>query len=62
MWDMVDVKFRKEFRQPVTLAAIKAQASLKKIPLVQRGSRLSIMPVTGREWKTILKLAEVNSR
>jgi len=24
------------------------------MPLVQRGSRLSVMPVTAREWNTIL--------
>lgn len=58
LWDMVDVRFRREFKKPVALAVIKAQAALKHMRLVQRGNRLSVMPVTAREWSTILKLAE----
>jgi predicted RNA-binding protein with PUA-like domain len=62
LWDMVDVRFKREFKQPVTLTAIKMQAALKKMPLVQRWSRLSVMPVTTQEWNTIMKLAEEKSR
>ena len=58
LWDMVDVRFKREFRRPVTLTAIKMQAILKNMHLVQRGSRLSVMPVTAKEWNTIMKLAE----
>ncbi len=58
LWDMVDVRFKHEFKKPVTLTAIKMQAALKHMRLVQRGSRLSVMPVTTKEWNTILKLAE----
>ncbi len=58
LWDMVDVRFKRQLKQPVTLAHIKMRAALKSMRLVQRGSRLSIMPVTAREWNTILKLAE----
>ena len=59
LWDMVDVRFRREFKRPVTLTAIKAQAALKSMRLVQRGSRLSVMPVTAKEWNTILKLEKI---
>ncbi len=59
LWDMVDVRFRREFKRPVTLTAIKMQAALKNMRLVQRGSRLSIMPVSPREWNTILKLEKI---
>lgn len=61
LWHMVDVRFRREFKRPVTLTAIKMQAALKSMRLVQRGSRLSVMPVTAKEWNTILKLAEEKS-
>jgi predicted RNA-binding protein with PUA-like domain len=61
-WDMVDVFFRKKFNHPVTLTAIKAQAALKNMPLVQRGSRLSVMPLTAKEWNTIMKLTEEKFR
>ena len=59
LWDMVDVRFQREFKRPVTLSAIKAQAALKTMRLVQRGSRLSVMPVTAREWNAILKLEKI---
>jgi predicted RNA-binding protein with PUA-like domain len=59
---MVDVRFKHEFKRPVTLTTIKAQATLKQMRLVQRGSRLSVMPVTAKEWNTILKLDEEKFR
>jgi predicted RNA-binding protein with PUA-like domain len=62
LWFMVDVRFKRELRKPVTLTAIKMQPALKQMRLVQRGSRLSVMPVTAKEWNTILKLAEEKFR
>jgi len=59
LWHMVDVRFKREFKRPVTLTAIKAQAALKNMRLVQRGSRLSVMPVSAKEWNTILKLEKI---
>ena len=59
LWDMVDVRFQREFKRPVTLTAIKAQTALKNMRLVQRGSRLSVMPVTAKEWNTILNLEKI---
>ena len=62
LWDMVDVCFKREFKKPVTLTTIKMQTSLKQMRLVQRGSRLSVMPVTAKEWNTIMKLTEEKSQ
>jgi predicted RNA-binding protein with PUA-like domain len=62
LWFMVDVRFKRELKKPVTLTAIKMQPALKQMRLVQRGSRLSVMPVTAKEWNTILKLAEEKFR
>ena len=56
LWFMVDVQLVRELKRPVTLEAIKATPTLKHMRLVQRGNRLSVMPVTAREWKAILKL------
>ena len=52
----VDVAPVKKLWRPVTLAEIKAKASFKDFPLV-RISRLSVMPVTDREWSEIEKMA-----
>jgi predicted RNA-binding protein with PUA-like domain len=62
LWFMVDVRFKRELKKPVTLTAIKMQPALKQMRLVQRGSRLSVMPVSAKEWNTILKLAEEKFR
>lgn len=56
-WHMVDVRLRRILRSPVLLDVIRREQSLRDMPLVQRGNRLSVMPVTARQWKTILKLA-----
>lgn len=56
VWYMVDVRLKREFRSPVTLATLRNTPSLAKMPLLARGNRLSVLPVTKREWETILKL------
>jgi predicted RNA-binding protein with PUA-like domain len=56
-WYVVDARLKRAFAQPVPLAALKREPRLRNMPLVQRGTRLSVMPVTDREWSTILKLA-----
>ena len=43
-------------KQPVTLAAIKAEPKLKEFGLV-RQSRLSVVPVNAEQWKLISKMA-----
>ena len=52
----VDVAPVKKLPRPVTLAEIKATAFFKDFPLV-RISRLSVMPVSDREWAEIEKMA-----
>jgi predicted RNA-binding protein with PUA-like domain len=56
IWYMVDVKLEREFKHLLPLTAIKANPALKDMRLVQRGNRLSILPVTEKEWKAILKM------
>lgn len=53
---MVDIKFSKEFISPVTIESIKANSKLNNMRLIQRGNRLSVMPVTKDEWDEILKM------
>jgi predicted RNA-binding protein with PUA-like domain len=53
---VVDVVPDARLSAPVTLAAIKAEAALAEMPLI-RMSRLSVMPVTGEQWKRILAMA-----
>ena len=56
-WFMVDVRFKKKFRRGVLLKDIRAQKKLQKMRLIQRGNRLSILPVAKTEWNHILRMA-----
>lgn len=55
-WYMVDVRFRRKLRRPLTLAELKLQPALAGLPLLRRGNRLSILPISAEEWKFILSL------
>lgn len=53
---VVDIAAGERLPHPVGLATIKATKSLAGIGLV-RQTRLSVMPVTATQWKTLLRLA-----
>lgn len=59
-WYCVEIKFVKKFPKILTLEEIKKAASknlaLKNLRLIQKGSRLSVQPVSEAEFETILKL------
>jgi len=55
-WVAVDVRHEQTFKRVIPLAELKANAALSELALVQRGSRLSVMPVTAAQWKAILKM------
>ena len=54
-WSCVDLVPVKALPVPVTLREIKEEKSLAGIPLIKQ-SRLSVMPVTAREYERILML------
>ncbi len=55
-WYMVDIKLIKKFTKSVTLDEIKQNPKLKNMKLVQRGNRLSVMPVTKEEYDEIVRM------
>jgi predicted RNA-binding protein with PUA-like domain len=55
-WYMVDVKHVRKMKRVITLTELKAHAQLSHMPLVRRGNRLSIMPVSPEQWNFILSL------
>ena len=61
-WYMVDVRYVRHLPRTVTLAELKATPALKSMMVVRPGSRLSVQPVTAKEWQTVLKLAEGGGR
>jgi predicted RNA-binding protein with PUA-like domain len=54
---MVQVKAVSQFPKPVTLAKIRSDARLADMVLV-RNSRLSVQPVTDKEWQMICRAGE----
>ena len=58
-WYMVDLKAVKKLPRLVTLAELKGVKGLEKMVLLQRGSRLSVQPVTAKEWEIVTELAGV---
>ncbi len=51
----VEVTFEKSFKKPVTLAEIKIHPQLQNMAFVKQ-SRLSVSPVTEKEWALVCKL------
>ena len=56
-WVAVELKPYKKLKKPVNLLQIKNDKRLKEMALV-RISRLSVQPVTQKEWNIIMELAE----
>lgn len=59
-WYMVDVKAVQKLPRVITLAELKGVKGLEKMVLLQKGSRLSVQPVTAKEWATICAMAGVD--
>lgn len=56
-WSAVELKVGKKLKNPVSLKRIKAHPGLKDMALV-RISRLSVGPVSDKEWDIIMKMSE----
>ncbi|MEB0295109.1 EVE domain-containing protein, partial [Pseudomonas sp. 10S4] len=55
-WSAIDVAHVETFANVLKLDYLKQQTALAEMPLVQKGSRLSVMPVTAEQWATVLAL------
>lgn len=60
-WHLVNVTFTQKFDPPVLRETLRDTPGLENMILLQKGSRLSIHPVTEAEWKIIHKLAGKDS-
>ncbi|MCC5826240.1 EVE domain-containing protein [Alkalimonas sp.] len=61
-WIAVDVRFEQKFDLFLTLDKLKKIGTLNQMPLVRKGNRLSVMPVTDDEWCTILSLTALSNQ
>lgn len=56
-WYSPELRFKNKFAQPVTRENLLGSAALKNMLLLSKGSRLSVQPVTDKEFNTVLQLA-----
>jgi predicted RNA-binding protein with PUA-like domain len=56
-WFMVDLKAVEKLPRSLSLAELRGVKGLEQMTLLQKGSRLSVQPVTAGEWKVITALA-----
>ncbi len=57
-WLCVDVKFKQKLPRLVTLHELKERKAFADLPLVQKGNRLSVMPINKTHFDRIIRLAE----
>jgi predicted RNA-binding protein with PUA-like domain len=55
-WYMVDIRAREPLKRPVTLAELRRAPGLEGMTLLQKGSRLSVQPVSPEEWEIVYRL------
>ncbi|MCD0247225.1 EVE domain-containing protein [Xanthomonas melonis] len=57
-WVLVDVAFERKLGRTIALDEIKQHADAlgEGFPLIARGNRLSILPVTAAQWKLLLAM------
>lgn len=55
-WSALDVEFVEAFPRVLPLARLRDNPALAELALVQRGSRLSVMPVNEAEWHAVLAM------
>ena len=55
-WFMVDVAFVERFPEIVSLATLKSTKGLAKMMVTQKGSRLSVQPVTKAEYEIVVRI------
>ncbi|WP_337841730.1 EVE domain-containing protein [Rheinheimera sp.] len=56
-WFAVELIFVQKFPSVVPLDKLKRSSKLEQLALVQKGSRLSVMPVQPDEWQVMLAMA-----
>lgn len=57
-WILVDIKFVKKFKEILSLESLKKVKGLEEMLLLKKGQRLSVQPVSAKEWKVVTGLSE----
>ncbi|MCW5939520.1 MAG: EVE domain-containing protein [Fimbriimonadaceae bacterium] len=60
-WYAVDVELIERFPDMVTLADLRSRPELAQMLVLQRGQRLSVMPVKEAEWNAVLEIVRART-
>src|SRR3954463_8192755 len=53
-WFLVEVKYKRKLKRVIPLTELKERRELEGFPLLARGNRLSVLPVTKQQWDFVL--------
>jgi predicted RNA-binding protein with PUA-like domain len=53
-WFLVEVKYKRKLKRVIALTELKERRELEGFPLLARGNRLSVLPVTKQQWDFVL--------
>lgn len=56
VWYLVDVSYVSKLKKPVLLETLRTDSSTSGMPMLQKGSRLSVTPVTNKEYERVVAL------
>lgn len=56
-WFAVTLKFKKELKRVISIQELREERALKNMDLLKKGQRLSVLPVTKKEYDHILKIS-----
>ena len=59
---MVDVEFVERFPSTISLETLKSTMGLERMMVTQKGSRLSVQPVTKAEYEVVRRLGRGRAR
>jgi predicted RNA-binding protein with PUA-like domain len=57
-WYLVDIGYVSKFKETIPLETLKKTPGLEKMVVTQKGSRLSVQPVTKEEFEIVKKLGK----
>jgi predicted RNA-binding protein with PUA-like domain len=60
-WSMVDLHAIERFPRPIPLSELRGRPELEGMPLLQKGSRLSVQKVGAAEWNAVIALTKQTS-
>jgi len=60
VWYMVDVQYLDALAHPLTREDLRRHPVLSQMEVLKRGNRLSVQPVTEKQWRAVLEISAID--